>query len=94
MEPREFIVKVGTKKRRVIKNDSSYFFQFLKEVVNEIIEIVVETKDMGSAFDKNKVSVEYYELLVLLIKWVLDVVAALLTGKNIKHKHRLSLSFS
>ena len=90
MEPREFTVNVSTKDRRGFKHDSNYFLQSLKEVVRSISDTAVEAKDLASAFGQVKVSDEDYELLLPLVKRVLDAVAALLDGKDMEHTHRLS----
>ena len=45
---------------------------------------------MVSAFGKVKVSDEDYELLLPLVKRVLDAAGTLLDSKEMEHSHRLS----
>ena len=90
MEPREFTVNVNTKDRRGIKHESSYFLRSLQEVVKDISDTAVEAKDLCSAFGQLKLLDEDYELLLPLVKRVLDAVRSLLDGNDMDHKHRLS----
>ena len=55
-----------------------------------IVHTAVEAKDMVSAFGKVKVSDEDYELLLPLVKRVLDAAATLRDSKDMEHTHRLS----
>jgi hypothetical protein len=59
-------------------------------VVEAIVHSAVEAKDMISAFGKVKVSDEDYELLLPLVKRVLDAAATLLDSKDMEHSLRLS----
>ena len=59
-------------------------------MVEVIVHTAVKAKDMISAFGKVKVSDENYELLLPLVKRVLDVAAILRDSKNMEHSHRLS----
>ena len=90
MEPREFTVNVTTKDRRGIMHDSDYFLKSLKEVVKDIVDTAVEAKDLGSAFSHVKIIDEDYELLLPLVKRILDVVAVLVDDNDMDQKHRLS----
>ena len=57
--------------------------------MKNISDPAVEAKDLACAFGQVKVSDEDYELLLPLVKRVLDAVAALLDGKDMEHNHRL-----
>ena len=59
-------------------------------MVEDTIDTAVEAKDLVSAFAKIKVSDEDYELLLPLVKRVLDAAATLLDSKDMEHSHRLS----
>ena len=59
-------------------------------MVEGIVHSAVEAKDMISAFGKVKVSDEDYELLLPLVKRVVDAAATLLDSKDMEHSHRLS----
>ncbi len=59
-------------------------------MVKDIVDTAVEAKDLVSAFGKVKVSDEDYELLLPLVKRVLEAASTLLDSKDMEHSHSLS----
>jgi hypothetical protein len=58
--------------------------------VEDIVDTADEAKDLACAFGKVKVSDKDYELLLPLVKRVVDAAATLRDSKDMEHTHRLS----
>ena len=88
LEPREFTVNVKPHERRAARQQSHYYLRSLKEVANDINDTLVEVKDLSNEFAQLKFKPEDYELLLPLVKLVVDAARTLKQDNDIEHSHR------
>ena len=72
LEPREFTVNVKPSERRGFKHEYSFFLRSLNQVVQDIADTLADIKDFIQAFGNLKIADQDFELLLPLIKRVLD----------------------
>ena len=89
LEPREFTVNVKPSERWGFKHESSFFLRSLNQVVQDIAETLVDIKDFIQAFANLKVADQDFELLLPLIKRVLDAAFTAKKEDSLDRPHRL-----
>jgi hypothetical protein len=89
LEPREFTVNVKPRERRAAKQPSHYYLRSLQEVAKDISETLVEVKDLTNAFGQLKFNPEDYDLLLPLVKQVVDAARVLKHDNDIEYLHRM-----
>ena len=89
LEPREFTVNVKPRERRAAKQPSHYYLRSLQEVAKDISETLVEVKDLTNAFGQLKFNPEDYDLLLPMVKQVVDAARVLKHDNEIEYLHRL-----
>jgi hypothetical protein len=89
LDPREFTVNVKAKERRGYKKDSNFFLRSLKEVTQDISNILVEIMDFAKVVAGLRVKDDDYHLLLPLFTRVIDAVSSVEDEKAIEYQHRL-----
>lgn len=89
LDPREFTVNVKAKERRGYKKDSNFFLRSLKEVTQDISNILVEIMDFAKVVAGLRVKEDDYHLLLPLFTRVIDAVSSVEDEKAIEYQHRL-----
>jgi hypothetical protein len=89
LEPREFTVNVKPHERRAAKHHSHYYLRSLQDVAKDINDTLVELKDLTNAFNQLKFNPDEYELLLPLVKQVVDSARTLKEDNEIEYTHRL-----
>ena len=89
LEPREFTINVKPNEKRGFKHESSFFLKSLNEVVQDITESLVDIKDFIQAFANLKIADQDLELLLPLIKRVLDAAFTAKKEDSLDRPHRL-----
>ena len=82
-------MNVKPHERRAAKQQSHYYLRSLKEVAKDINDTLVEVKDLTNTFAQLKFNPEDYELLLPLVKNVVDAARTLKQDNDIEHHHRL-----
>ena len=89
LEPREFTINVKPNEKRGFKYESSFFLRSLNQVVQDITDTLVDIKDFIQAFANLKVADQDFELLLPLIKRVLDAAFTAKKEDSLDRPHRL-----
>ena len=89
LEPREFTVNVKPSERRGFKHESSFFLRSLNQVVQDIADTLADIKDFIQAFANLKIADQDFELLLPLIKRVLDAAFTAKEEDSLDRPHRL-----
>ena len=89
LEPREFTVNVKPNEKRGFKHESSFFLRSLNQVIKDITDTLVDIKDFIQAFANLKVADQDFELLLPLIKRVLDAAFTAKKEDSLDRPHRL-----
>jgi ABC-type transporter Mla subunit MlaD len=89
LEPREFTVNVKPHERRAAKQQSHYYLRSLHDVAKDINDTLVELKDLTNAFNQLKFNPDEYDLLLPLVKQVVDAACQLKEDNDVEYSHRL-----
>ena len=89
LEPREFTVNVKPSEQRGYKHESSFFLRSLNQVVQDIADTLVEIKDFIQALAYLKIADQDFELLLPLIKRVLDAAFTAKEEDTLDRSHTL-----
>ena len=89
LEPREFTINVKPNEKRGFKHESSFFLRSLNEIVQDITETLVDIKDFFQAFAYLNIADQDFELLLPLIKRVLDAAFTAKKEDSLDRPHRL-----
>ena len=82
-------MNVKPSERRGYKHESSFFLRSLNQVVQDIADTLADIKDFIQAFANLKIADQDFELLLPLIKRVLDAAFTTQKEDSLDWPHRL-----
>ena len=82
-------MNVKPHERRAAKQQSHYYLRSLQDLAKDINDTLVELKDLTNAFNQLKFNPDEYELLLPLVKQVVDAARSLKEDNDIEYAHRL-----